>query len=206
MKKRLWGFALFGLLGILSLIFDSQISLFFQNIRNPMLNYVFIGFTFEIATIMFLFAVTSLFLFKENKKEWILPLWVTAIIASIVSFIIKIIVQRPRPFETGIVSGLPLAVELLGKGINIFNFSFVWNFSFPSFQAALAFSALPLLDKEFKKLKYAWIIIALLIALSRVYFGVHYMSDVIFGGLIGYGVGLGVIKVKESLYNKKIRR
>jgi len=196
MKKRLLWLGGFLVLGILSLFFDNQISLFFQNIRNPMLNYVFIGFAFEIETIILLFAVTSLFLFKENKKEWIIPLWITAIITSIASFFVKIIVQRQRPFQSEIVSGLPLAIELLGKGINF------WNFSFPSFQAALAFSALPLLDREFKKLKYAWLILAVVISLSRIYFGVHYMSDVIFGGIIGYAVGLGVVKIKE-VYTKQ---
>jgi len=203
MKKRLLWLGGFLFLGILSFIFDNQISIFFQSLRNPILTYVFIGFSFEIGTLLILFVLTSLFLYKEKKKEWIIPLWITAITASIVSFIIKILVQRPRPFETGVVSGLPLAVELLGKGINIFNFSFIWNFSFPSFQAALAFSALPLLDKEFKKLKYAWIVIAVMIALSRVYFGVHYLSDVIFGGVIGYGIGLGVVRIKEKYARKK---
>jgi len=197
MKKRLLWFSGFFVLGVLSFLFDNQISLFFQSIRNNILTYIFIGFAFEIETIILLFAITSLFLFKEKKKEWILPLWITAAVTSVVSFIIKILVQRPRPFETGIVSGLPLAIELLGKGINL------WNFSFPSFQAALAFSALPLLDKEFKKLKYAWLVIALLIALSRVYLGVHYMSDVVFGGLIGYVIGWSIVKIKEKIDKKK---
>jgi len=199
MKKRWLLIYIFAFLGLVSLFFDNQISVFFQELRNPVISYCLSVFAFETETIIILFAITSLFLFKEKKKEWILPLWITAIAASIISFIIKIIVQRPRPFEAGVVSGLPLAVELLGKGINIFNFSLIWNFSFPSFQAALAFSALPLLDKEFKKLKYAWLVIAVMIALSRVYFGVHYMSDVIFGGVIGYIVGLVVIKVKETI-------
>jgi len=197
MKKRFWGFILFGLLGILSLVFDSRISLFFQSLRNPALNYILMGFAFEIETLLILFGLTSLFLYKENKKEWILPLWITAILTSIINFFIKIIVQRPRPFETGVVSGIPLVVGLLGKGID------AWNFSFPSFQAALAFCALPLLDKEFKKLRYAWLAIAVIISLSRVYFGVHYMSDVIFGGIVGYAVGLGVVKIKERIYRKK---
>lgn len=193
MKKRLLWLGGFLVLGVLSFLFDNQISLFFQSLRNPILNYLFIGFAFEIETLLVLFVLTSLFLYKEKKKEWILPLWITAGLAALTTFIIKIIIQRPRPFETGIVSGLPLAVEILGKGINL------WNFSFPSFQAALAFSALPLLDKEFKKLKYAWLVIAVIISLSRVYFGVHYMSDIILGGMIGYIVGLGVIKIKEKV-------
>jgi len=197
MKKRLLWLGGFLVLGILSFIFDNQISIFFQSLRNPVLNYLLSIFAFETGTMIILFAITSLFLFKEKKKEWILPLWITAAASAIITFIIKILIQRPRPFQEGVIYAVPLAQTLLGSTITL------WNFSFPSFQATLAFCALPILDKEFKKLKYAWIAIALIISLSRVYFGVHYMSDVIFGAIIGYIIGLGVVKIKEKWVDKK---
>jgi len=192
MKKRLLWLGGFLVLGVLSFIFDNQISIFFQSLRNPILNYLLSIFAFETGTMIILFAITSLFLFKEKKKEWILPLWITAATSAIITFILKILIQRPRPFQEGVIYAVPLAQTLLGSTITL------WNFSFPSFQATLAFCALPILDKEFKKLKYAWIVIALIISLSRVYFGVHYMSDVIFGAIIGYLIGLGVVKIKEK--------
>jgi undecaprenyl-diphosphatase len=197
MKKRLLWLGGFLFLGILSFLFDNQISLFFHGLRNPILSYCLSIFAFETQTMIILFVITSLFLFKENKKQWILPLWITAIITSIASFIIKVIVQRPRPFQEGVVYAVAIAQDLLGNTIQS------WNFSFPSYQAALAFCALPILDKEFKKLKYAWLVIAVIISLSRVYFGVHYMSDIIFGGILGYVLGLGVVKIKEKWMNKK---
>jgi len=196
MKKRLLWLGGFLILGVLSFIFDRQISIFFESLRNPILNYLLAIFAFETGTMIILFAITSLFLFKEKKKEWIFPLWITATASAIITFIIKVLVQRPRPFQEGIIYAVPLAQSLLGSTINW------WNFSFPSFQAALAFCALPILDKEFKKLKYAWLVIAVIIALSRVYFGVHYMSDVIFGGIIGYVIGLGVVRIKEKYVKK----
>jgi undecaprenyl-diphosphatase len=70
------------------------------------------------------------------------------------------------------------------------------DFSFPSGHAMLAFCAIPILNREFPKLKYAWIVFACLVAFSRVYFGVHFMSDVIAGALIGYCLGELIVAVK----------
>ena len=83
----------------------------------------------------------------------------------------------------------------------------VWNFSFPSFQAMLAFCAVPILAKEFPRFKYVWIIFAGLVAFSRVYFGVHFLSDVIAGGIIGYLLGIIVVKLeKEKKFGEKIMK
>jgi undecaprenyl-diphosphatase len=130
-----------------------------------------------------------MFLWSENKRKWILPLWLTLFLSAVVGFLLKITVQRPRPFIAGIVSTLP---NLMEKSFT------TWNFSFPSFQSMLVFCALPILIKEFPKLKYFWITFAVLVAFSRVYFGLHFLSDVIAGGLIGYIIGTIVIKYEKE--------
>jgi membrane-associated phospholipid phosphatase len=76
----------------------------------------------------------------------------------------------------------------------------------------LAFCAVPILAKEFPKFKYIWIIFAGLVAFSRVYFGLHFMSDVTAGGLIGLIIGWAVIefenkfKFGEKIYIKIFRK
>jgi len=71
----------------------------------------------------------------------------------------------------------------------------------------LAFCALPILSKEFPKLKYAWIAFAGLVAFSRVYFGVHFLSDVIAGSLIGFLVGTIIVRgEKEYKFTERILR
>ena len=107
----------------------------------------------------------------------------------IVGYLLKITFQRQRPFEIGIVN-----TELIFE-----NFS-SWNYSFPSFQAMLVFSALPILYREFPKLKYIWLFFAVAVAFSRVYFGVHFLSDVIVGGLIGGLIGMLIVHAEN--YNK----
>src|SRR3989338_8892380 len=208
-KSVLIGIAIFAVLGIISLFFDSQISIFFQSLRSTMPDYFFMAFAFELQTILILFILTSLFMFKEKKSRWILPLWAAAFFSLFVSYIIKIAFMRLRPFQEEIVIALPIAREILGNGINL------WNYSFPSFQAVLAFSALPALDREFRKFKYFWLVLASLIALSRVYFGVHYLSDIIFGAILGYLIGYFAVVIQdkygrtiivEESKNKKVKK
>ncbi len=179
-----------------SLYFDSEIVKGISLIRNNFLNEFFIGLTFISSSIIIFFFLTSLFLWKEHKRKWILPLWFTIGLSGVVSFLLKVAVQRSRPFQLGIVSIL----SVLEKSSHL-----IWNFSFPSFHAMLAFCAIPILSKHFPKFKYVWIIFAGLIAFSRIYFGLHFLSDVILGGLIGYLLGAVIVKIeKENKFWEKI--
>lgn len=181
--------------------FDASISQSFENIRNYFLTDLFMGITYVSSGVIIFFILTSLFLWKEHKRKYILPLWITLALSAIVSFLLKIAITRPRPYQIGVVSTL---FEEASHNI--------WNFSFPSFQAMLAFCAVPILAKEFPKLKNVWVIFAVLIAISRVYLGVHFMSDILIGGLIGYLLGYLLInferknKFWEKTYKKIFRR
>jgi len=115
-------------------------------------------------------------------------LWITLGLSVAVSFLLKIAVQRQRPFQLGLVSVLPILEKASHE---------IWNSSFPSFQSMLVFCAVPILSKEFPKFKYVWISFACLVAFSRIYFGLHFLSDVIAGGLIGYLLGLVIVKAEE---------
>lgn len=197
MKKRgIIIFTLVLLAILISLYFDSYIVKAISLIRIEFLNDIFMGLTFASSGIIIFFILTSLFLWREHKRRWILPLWFTLGISAFVSFLLKIIVQRSRPFQLAIVSTLPVLAK---------NSHLTWNSSFPSFQAMLAFCAIPILSKEFPRFKYVWIIFASLIAFSRVYFGLHFLSDVIAGGLIGYLIGMIIVKVeKENKFFEKV--
>lgn len=67
------------------------------------------------------------------------------------------------------------------------------SFSFPSSHAVNYFAGVTMLSYFFKEYRTAFFSISFLVALSRIFVGVHYPSDVLGGILIGIIIGLFVI-------------
>ena len=90
---------------------------------------------------------------------------------------LKHLFHRPRPFvqqDTIIRVSTSTASALVHNG------------SFPSGHACNAFMIAALFAAIFRHKRYFFYIIATMIALSRVYLGVHYPVDVVVGGLLGF--------------------
>jgi len=195
--------AIFAFLILISFYFDKEIVKLISYLRTEPLNNLFLGINFIGAGIIILSLITILFLFQENKRKWILPSWFAIISSVVLSLLLKITIQRPRPFDLGIVSTLPI----LQKAAYL-----SWDFSFPSTHAIVIFCALPFLIKAIPKLKYLWVLLALAIGFERIYFGLHFLSDVLIGGLIGYIIAMIVISIEKDnhfwrkLYNKIERK
>ena len=126
-----------------------------------------------VALILFIFM--SWILTREKKVLWSLLL--VGAIQSAVVYGLKFLVQRPRP----------LAVEealsrLSGNHVEVF------DPSFPSAHTAHAFMMATLLAFWFPRYRVAFFLIAAFIGWTRIYLGMHYPTDVLAGGLIGYGI------------------
>ena len=139
--------------------------------RNSLMDFALGAVSHFGSVVIVLIVMTSLFLWQERKKEWIPVLWASFIVSSIVCLIIKAIVARPRPEDVPIFQAIASTV-----------------YSFPSLHTTASFTAIPILDKEFPKLKWFWILFAVFVAFSRVYLNVHYLSDVVAGALLGFGI------------------
>jgi undecaprenyl-diphosphatase len=183
-RKVLLIWVLFALIILFSFYFDGEIVKAISLVRNDILTDFFMGITF-VSSILIIFLFLTLLFIKEKKRKWILPLWISLGLSAVIGFLLKFSLQRARPYQQGIVS----IIEGLAKNSHL-----TWNFSFPSFQAMMVFAAVPFLSKEFPKFNYVWVIFASLVALSRVYLGLHFLSDVIVGSMIGYLIGFFALK------------
>jgi len=188
---------------LLALYFDFGIIKLVSLIRVSFLDDFFLGLTFLGSKFIIFGFLTILFLLRKNTRKDIFPLWTTIVFSAGISFLLKFSIQRARPFQIGLISLLPNLEEASHS---------LWNFSFPSSHAMIAFCTIPFLSKEFPKFKYVWIGFASLIALSRVYLGLHFLSDIIAGGVIGYLIGFGILKLEkknrffEKIYRKVFRK
>jgi len=185
-KKNILAIALLIAFSV-SLMYDRQISLFFQTMRNLPLDTIFMVFTYAGSMIAVLFLILSFAMWKPKTRKWIVPFWLSLGVSVLVTYAIKALVERPRPEAIGIIA--------ITAGV---------GFSFPSAHASASFSALPVLGKAYRKWMAAWVIIAVIISISRVYLGVHYMSDVIAGAAIGYCAGLICVKLADSSWFRRL--
>ncbi len=141
-----------------------------------------------------------MFLREEIKDHTFYLLFLLSGLAGylFVEFILKPGFGRMRPGE------------LIGAIVTSSDLS--TSFSFPSGHATMAFALASILAYKEKKLGVFFYILAFFIALSRVYLGKHYPSDVLAGSLIGYCIGRMCIYVYTSglfhriLKNTKTRK
>ncbi len=186
MNKRLYLILI--LLVLVSFLVDKQLTLLVTTLKSSYLDKLALfPLLRPIAVMPIGFLILSLLNRKKSatikgqkQNFFTTSRWLVAFLSTaIVIVLLKMIILRTRPFEA-------LGLEL----INGADYNFAsWNTSFPSWHTASASTLFPFI-KEHKKIKYVWIIYIALIALSRIYLGVHYLSDVFAGAVIGYFVAL----------------
>ncbi|MED9970000.1 MAG: phosphatase PAP2 family protein [Ruminococcus sp.] len=133
-----------------------------------------LGYVGEAGIIWIALAIVLLF-FKKHRATGVIMLAAMAIGFLCGDIIIKHLVARPRPFT---VNNFPLFVNPPS------------SFSFPSGHSTCAFAASVSILLRNRKLGIPALILALLIAFSRLYIYVHYPSDVLCGIILGTLVAL----------------
>ncbi len=144
------------------------------NLKHKYLDYFFVAATYlgsDIFAIGFILGFT--FLPVKSMEAFALYAAISLMLTSITVAIIKNTVKRKRPFES--------IIELKSLKIG------VDQFSFPSGHTAAAFSlaVTSALVTSGHVASTVYVLLAILVAVSRVYLGVHYLSDVTVGALIG---------------------
>lgn len=106
---------------------------------------------------------------------------------------LKQVFHRPRPF-------LQQSVVLRVPSTEVSRF--YHSGSMPSGHACGAFMLAALFAKRFRRKRYVFYGLAALVALSRVYLGVHYPSDVIVGACLGIAITWLMLLLFRRLWEK----
>lgn len=171
---------------------DIQILLFIQEyLRNPILTAIFKPITYlGNAGIFWIFFILLLFSLKKTRAVAIQAAISMACCMAVI-FIIKNAVGRIRPFMYD-----PAIIPL----VKITDMN-----SFPSGHTGVSFSVAWICFFNWRKeIKY-WLfpmIMAILIAYSRLYLGVHYPSDVLTSIVLTFIMAYGVYKLYPNLQRK----
>ncbi|MEK6949035.1 MAG: phosphatase PAP2 family protein [Nanoarchaeota archaeon] len=167
---------------ILSLFLDKAAFAFVSFIKNPLFDAAFLLITNPLSIFIVLAFSSYVIFFDRKKRKWLYFLLASLTLSVLLSFILKLIIARPRPSE-----------EMFYLFFNLA------DYSFPSMHALAAFAMLPLLNKILPRLKLLWISFASLFALSRVYLGIHFFSDIIAGAFFGYFIGIFMVYLENKI-------
>lgn len=170
---------------------DIQLSilLFFQSLRNPILNFIFLVFTVSTEAPL-LILITAVIYWCINKKCGQKMLF--AIVGNfVVNLGIKEFVKAPRPI--GI------------KGLESLRVSTAGGYSFPSAhtQTATTFwvSIMTIFKRNYIRLLGAVMVLG--VGLSRLYLAVHWPIDVIAGWILGIFFTVVFVKIFDYIDDNK---
>jgi len=156
---------------------DISVLRFFESIRSGFLDGLFSFFTFFGEETFIVLAIMTLY-FSVNKKLGEFMAF-TVFTSATVNGILKDSVKRLRPFEKGVVSQ--------ADGSDYINTELHESYSFPSGHSQVSasfFSGVFIFTKN-KLLKAVSVAAVIAVMASRIYLGVHYLSDVAVGAAIG---------------------
>ena len=154
--------------------------------QNAVLDAIVIGIAVAGVPLMVL-AVVALW-WSRHKRMHLRQVAIEAGLSTLgglaVNQIILLFVHRPRPYDAG-VSHLVVAPSA--------------DWSFPSDHATVAFAIAATFALSNERNRAVWFLIAaVLVSLSRVFIGTHYVSDIFGGAMIGIGVALVVSTLYPS--------
>lgn len=178
LRAKIFASVLF-LLFLGSLFFDAQIILFIESNRLEIVNSLM--FFITDAGLFVILSVLATWLIVNRRYKELLMIAAASLFSLEAGYLLKKLFQIPRPDH--------LTTQL----------TYATGYTFPSIHAAIVFSILPFVQRLFQKKWVEWgsVILLLSIAISRTYLGVHYLSDIFFGGLIGYIVAWTLIYLEE---------
>lgn len=174
---------------------DGKILLFIQEyLRSDMMTPIWKFITFLGDVGWFWIVLSAILLIPKKTRKIGIACVISLLVGTLITNVaLKNIVARTRPYE--VVPGLQLLIEKQN------------DFSFPSGHSSASFAVAMVL---FKMVPKVWgipaVVLAALIAFSRLYVGVHYPTDVIAGILIGIFSAWVAVKLIRTYDKRKYKK
>lgn len=182
-------------------IMEIQILHWFETLHNPITNPIFYVITTlgNAGWFWIVLAVLMLTVLPKKYKKAGLTMAIALILSLIFcNGIMKHLWARPRAFW---VVGQNFVVG--NEFENLYGiFNSIHDYSFPSGHSSASFAAAVSIFMWRKKKGSAALVLAALIAFSRLYFTVHYPTDVLVGTITGALYGVAAYFIVKALMNK----
>lgn len=182
-------------------IMEIQILHWFETLHNPITNPIFYVITTlgNAGWFWIVLAVLTLTVLPKKYKKAGLTMAIALILSLIFcNGIMKHLWARPRAFW---VVGQNFVVG--NEFENLYGiFNSIHDYSFPSGHSSASFAAAVSIFMWRKKEGSAALVLAALIAFSRLYFTVHYPTDVLVGTITGALYGVAAYFIVKALMNK----
>lgn len=182
-------------------IMEIQILHWFETLHNPITNPIFYVITTlgNAGWFWIVLAVLMLTVLPKKYKKAGLTMAIALILSLIFcNGIMKHLWARPRAFW---VVGQNFVVG--NEFENLYGiFNSIHDYSFPSGHSSASFAAAVSIFMWRKKEGSAALVLAALIAFSRLYFTVHYPTDVLVGTITGALYGVAAYFIVKALINK----
>ncbi len=177
---------------------DLAILKFFNvSIASPILDGFFVYICdFKIWALPLVLVLMAILWKGNSRGRWMILLTViaVAIIDPTVYRILKPLFGRLRPCHETALEWIRIVDGCGGR------------YGFPSNHAANFFGVAAVMGSFYKRARYYLYPLALLIAIGRIYLGVHYPSDVVAGGFFGAAIGLLTVYTAKKAARDKIGR
>ncbi len=173
--------------------FDESLALFFQSIHNPITDLPMIIIThLGDDGIFWIILALVLLIFKKTRKAGFMLAGALIFCLLVNNIVLKSLFSRERPFV------VLEAIELIIDPPS--------GYSFPSGHTVSSIACATTLFWNYKNsckwAAFGAVVLAVLIAFSRMYLCVHFFTDVLAGAVVGILLGIAAIALVNFIYKK----
>ena len=178
---------------------DSQLFVFLNNLGSSTFDAFWIFLSYKESNIFFYLSLLIFYFYKKSKTiklsevfQSLLFIAIMILIADQTANLFKDSFQRLRPcYNESLIDSVRLVKESCGGKYGFFS-----AHASNSFSLAVFFGLL--YKNRFRYIICISLLYASLISYSRIYLGVHFPLDILFGGVYGITIGLVIFRIYEN--------